>query len=201
MPNTITKTQDISLLTWQDIASAAIVISSAQDVSTKLGASFFIHIGRRTGSAFTAGWPNARIEVSAKASGNDAWVPVMFVTCSGGASLVNTTLNGAVSANASSFVVTANTNIAVGDVLFLGDASAANYELVRVKAVSGTTITPEENVTNSHTTGAIVTDQAEMFFGAIDLTSIARVRAVVDNIGSGQNIAARVMMNTGDSIG
>jgi hypothetical protein len=87
-------------------------------------------------------------------------------TPAAGASIANTTLNGAVSAAASSFVVTANTNMAAGDVLFLGDSSTSNYELVHVKAVSGTTITPEENVTFAHANGAIVTDQAELYYAS-----------------------------------
>ena len=69
--------------------------------------------------------------------------------------------SGAVSAGATSFVVSSATNIAVGDLLYLGDSSAANWEIVRVKGVSGTTITPEEAVTFAHANGAAVTDQAE----------------------------------------
>lgn len=193
--STITKTVGTSLVAWQDIASAAQVISSAQDVSTAFAAAFNIQLGRGTGTAFTAGWPNVRIEASGKSSGNDSWIPVAPFQMAVGASIANTTFNGAIIAGATSMVVTSASNIAVGDILFLGDASAANYELARVAGVSGTTITFEEAVTNGHSNGALVTDQAEVYFPVVDLSAFTRVRAVVDNAGSGQAIRAQILMN------
>lgn len=199
----LAKTQGTSLLAWQDIATTNVVVGSAVDVSTKLAATVFAWLGRNPAAgAFTAGWPNIRIEVSAKSSGTDAWIPVATFQPAVGATLANTTLNGAVLANASSFVVTANTNIAAGDILYLGHTTTpANYELVRVKGVSGTTITPEENVTNAHDTTAVVTDQAEMYMAQIDLTGVGRIRAVCDNANSGRTISVQVLMVTGDAIG
>lgn len=203
MSVSIAKTQGTSLLAWQDITNTNIVVGTAADVSTKLAATVLIWVARNPAAgAFTSGWPNIRIEVSAKSSGNDAWIPVASFQPAVGATLANTTLNGAVSANASSFVVTANTNIAAGDLLFLGHTTTpANYEVVRVKGVSGTTITPEENVTNAHDTTAVVTDQAEEYVAQIDLTGVGRIRAVADNAGSGRTISVQVLMVTGDSIG
>lgn len=197
---TINKTVGTSLVAWADVATANVSVGTALDVSTKLAATVFAQLGRRSGTAFTAGWPNIRIEASAKSSGNDAWVPIATFQPAVGASIANTTLNGAVSAGASSFVVTSGTNIAAGDVLFLkGDTDAGN-ELVRVKSVSGTTVTPEENVTNAHASGNALTDQAESYVAQLDLTAISRLRAVVDNAGSGQTIAAQVLCVTGDSL-
>lgn len=199
----IAKTQGTSLIAWQDIATTNVVVGSAVDVSTKLAATVLAFLGRNPAAgAFTVGWPNIRIEVSAKSSGTDAWVPAAIFQPVIGATLANTTLNGAVLANASSFVVTANTNLAAGDLVFLGHTTTpANYELVRVKSVSGTTITPEENVTNAHDTTAVVTDQAEVYIAQIDLTAVGRIRAVVDNLNSGRTIAVQVLMVTGDSVG
>lgn len=191
------KTQDQTLVAWQDIATANVVVGSALDVSLAFAAAIAIRIARRSGTAFSLGSPTVRLEGSNKSSGNDQWIPLFPVTPAVGSSIVNTTLNGAVSAGASSFVVTANTNIGAGDVLFLGDSSTANYELVRVKSVSGTTITPEENVTFAHANAAIVTDQAEVFFPAIDLAPYGRVRAVIENY-SGQSISAQVKCTTHD---
>lgn len=199
MPNTPAKTIAASLLAWQDIASGAVAISSAQNVATAWAAAFSIRLARKSGTAFTAGWPNVRIEASAKSSGNDHWTPLFAVQMAVGASIANTTLNGAVSAAASSCVVTSATNIAAGDLLLLGDASAANYELVRVLSVASTTVTFEEACSNAHSNGAVVTDQAEVYFPAVDLSTYSRVRAVCDNAGSGQTIAVEVLMNTFDS--
>lgn len=199
---TVSKTAGTSLAAWQDVATANVIVGTALDVSTKLAATVFAFLGRNSSSAFTAGWPNIRIEGSAKASGNDAWVPLATFQPVIGASIAATTLNGAVSANASSFVVTSATNIAAGDMMFLGHTSdTTKYELVRVKSVSGTTITPEENVTNAHDTGAVASDQAEAYAASLDLTGITRIRAVIDNAGSGRTIYVQVLCVTGDSIG
>lgn len=199
---TPSKTGDATFLAWQDIASAGQAIATALDVSTKLGAFLLLQLGRGTGAAFTAGWPNFRVEGSPNASGTYGWVPLATFQPAVGASIANTTLNGAVLAGATSFVVAAATNIAVGDVLFLGHTTdATKYELVRVKAVSGTTITPEEAVTYAHDTGALVTDQAEVYACEIDLSGIKRLRVVADNAGSGQAIKAAVTYSTWDSIG
>jgi hypothetical protein len=205
---TFTKTAAISLLAWQDVAATSVVLGSAVDVGVssavgKVSASFFAKYGRRTGTANPAGGPNIRIEASGKTSGTDTWIPITILTPQLGATIASTTLNGAVAAGATSFVVTAATNIAVGDILFLSDTSAANYEIVRVKTVSGTTITPEEPVTNAHATGAIVTDQSETFLvTGVDISSITRVRAVDDNeVASTQAHSIEVTMTTADSFG
>jgi hypothetical protein len=196
-----TKTVATSLVAWADIANAAQTISSAQDVSTKFAAAFNILLGRRSGSAFTSGWPNVRIEASGKASGNDSWVPLFSYQMQLGASIATTTLNGAVSAGSGTITVASGTNIAAGDLLFLGHTTLpANYELVRVKSISGTTVTLEENCTNAHDNGAPVTDQAESTFPIVNLAAYSRVRVVVDNAGSGQTIAAQVLMTTLDSL-
>lgn len=195
-----TKTVQTALLAWQDVSSTAQVISSSFDCSGKWSGAIGISLARRTGTAFTAGWPNIRIEASKKASPDNAsWIPIFTYQPGVGSNIVNTTLNGAVSANASTFVVTSATNIAIGDILFLGDSSASNYELVRVKSLSGTTITPEANVVNAHANSAIVTDQAEMAFPAIDLKEYVQLRAVADNANSGQAISVEVTLTTFDS--
>jgi hypothetical protein len=174
--------------------------TAIQTVTNKLAASFGVALARSTGSAYTVG-PKVRIEASYHGSNNQAWRQLDAIQMAVGASIANTTLNGAVSANAATFVVTSATNIAAGDILFLGDASAANYEIVRVKSVSGTTVTPEENVVNSHTTGAQVTDQAEIYsLGPYDLSTFARVRVILDNVGTGQGVYFRSIMNTLDSV-
>jgi hypothetical protein len=199
MPTTPTKTAGTVLLAWQDVATATVVLSPTQDVSAKWAAAFAIKLARRSGSAFAAGWPNVRVEASSKSSGNSDWVPLFSVQIAVGASLASTTLNGAVSAGATSCVVTAATNITAGDTLYLGDTSSANWELVRVKSVSGTTVTFEEACTFAHANGAAVTDQAESYFPACDLAPYARVRAVADNAGGGQTVAVEVVMSTLDS--
>lgn len=194
---TPTKTVQTDLVTWQDIATANVVLSSAFDVSTKRAGAFGVFLARRSGTALTSP-VNVRLEGAVAASG-DQWIPICAPYAMAlGASIANTTLNGAVSAGATSIVVAAATNIAAGDILFLRGNSDAQNELCRVKAVSGTTVTLEEGVLFAKNTGNAVTDQAEMVFPALDLTPYVRVRAVVENL-SGQSVAARVSLVTYDS--
>jgi hypothetical protein len=195
------KSANVSLLAWQDVSTGDIVISSASDVGTVWGASFGIRIGRKSGTAFTTGWPNIRIEGSTKASGNNSWIPLFIYQPQPGATIANTTLSAGLSGGETSFGVASASNIAVGDILFLADSSASNYEIVRVKSVVSTTITPEEAIVNAHANAAQVTDQAEMTFPAIDLTPYVRVRAVADNGNSGVTMAVEVLMTTFDSFG
>jgi hypothetical protein len=192
--NTPEKTSPTTLLAWQDVTAGNIAFSSPVNVSSNCLASFDIRIARRTGAAFTRGSPNIRIEASPKTSGNDCWIPLYQVQPVAGASIANTTNSGGISAGATSCVVASATNIAVGDDLFLGDSSPANYELVRVKSVSGTTVTFEEACTYSHAAGDKVISQDEYRTPELSLLTRMRVRAVCDNIQSGQGISIQVLM-------
>lgn len=195
------KTGGITLLSWQDVATASTVISSPQDVSTKLGAVVFGKIARRSGTAFTSGWPAVRVEASAVSSGDGAWYPIFTYVTNVGTAIANTTLSATVATGAQSFTVASSSNITAGDLVYLGDTSSANWELVRVRSVSGNVVTPEQATLKDHNSGASVTDQAEMIAAVLDLVSVLRVRVVVDAASSGQTCAVEFMMSTGDSIG
>lgn len=202
MATTPTKTIQTALLAWTDIASTAgtVNVGSAFDCSTIWAASVGIRLGRQSGTAFTAGWPNIRIEASKDASANNSWIPIYTYQMQLGATIANTTLSGAVTGGAGATLgVAAATNIAAGDILYLKDTSAANYELVRVVGVSGTTITVEETIVNNHANAAQVTDQAEEVWATFDLSTFKRIRAVVDNAGGGQAFAAEISLITFDS--
>lgn len=200
MPTSPNKTVQSALIAWMDIASAAVVLSSAFNCAAIWGAALAIRLGRRTGTAFTDGWPNIRVDASPFTSGS-VWLPIYTYRPAVGLNIANTTLNGVVSMGATTFVVNAATNIAIGDLLFLGDPTPSNYEIVRVKSLSGTTITPEEPVVNAHATAALVTDQAEMVFPPLDLSTYVRLRVAVDNSNSGQAISIDVQLLTFDSFG
>jgi hypothetical protein len=197
---TPTKTVQTALLAWQTVNGAAVAISSALDCASIFAAAVAIKVARTTSSAQSPSEPIVRIEASHKSSGTDSFVPIYQYQVATGSSVASTTFSGAASAAASSFGLSSGTNIAKGDILFLGDASASNYELVRVKAVSGGTITPEDALTNAHSSGATVTDQAEMVFPAFDLTPYRRIRAVVDNSNGNNNIIAEVSIVTLDNL-
>lgn len=201
MPTTsnLTKTIGTSHIAWQSLATATPLFGPAITTTNLIAICFGVAMGRAGGTAFTTS-PQLMIEVP-YSSGEDSWRYYDTVNFGLGASIANTTLNGAVSAGAGSCTVTSATNIAAGDLLYLGHTTdSTKYEIVRVKSVSGTTVTFEENCVYAHDSGALVTDQAEHYsLGPYDLSAFARVRAVVRNY-SGQTAYFRVLYNTLDSI-
>jgi len=201
MATTPTKVIQTPLLAWTDIASTAgtVSVGTGIDISTKWAGAVGIRLGRQSGSAFTAGWPNIRIEASTTASGNNSWVPLYNYQMQLGASVANTTLTAGITAGDATMAVTANTNIAAGDLVYIKDTSAANYELIRVKLVANLTITPEEVFVNNHANAAQVTDQAEEVWASFDLSTYTRLRYIVDNAGGGQAFAAEISLITFDS--
>jgi hypothetical protein len=199
----LTKTIGTVVTDWATAiaADAQAGHTAIQTVTGKLSASFEITLARSTGSAYTIG-PKVRIEGLYEGSATKTSPPLDAIQMAVGASIANTTLNGAVSAGATSCVVTSATNIAAGDILFLGHTTTpANYEIVRAKSVSGTTVNFEEACVNAHDSGAQVTDQAEIYsLGPYDLSTFARVRVILDNVGTGQGVYFRSIMNTLDSV-
>ncbi len=202
MPTTPNKTIQTALVAWQDIATGAVVLSSAVNVAGVWDASFFVRVARRSSSAFTAGWPNIRIEASNASSGNQGWIPLFTLQPPVGASVGKTTLNGAITAAATTAVLTSATNFVQGDLVYLGHTTtAANYEIVRVKSIASTTITFEEAGTFAHDNGCDISNQPFIANPAADLTPYTRVRAVVDNANGGITISVEVIMITMDSAG
>jgi hypothetical protein len=193
------KTGNRTLLSWQDVANGDVIVGSALDVSTIYALAVQIRMGRLSSGTFNEGWPVVRIEGSVTTSGNDHWAPIAAIQFNPGINIANTTLTGAVSSGATSFNVSLSTGIVVGDILFLGDTAPTGYELVRVKSINYTTITVEEPLTFSHASGATVTNQAEMYYPAFDVSAYLRVRAVFDNGNSGNSVAIEVLASSMDS--
>lgn len=196
---TITKTQGTSLLAPQSVASAAVLISSVLDVSTKFAATIFIHFGRRVVASLSAGCV-IRVEASAKSSGEGHWFPIAEF-------LSDLTINeseavsGTASAGATTVSVASTANLAAGDKVYFDNGTIANSEWHRIKSiVTNTSVTLEDALVNAQT-GATIYDRAEFFVAQIDCTAIGRLRVVVDNTGTGQAIAVEAEAVTGDSIG
>lgn len=196
---TITKTVGTSLLSLQSVASNTVVISSAQDVSTKLAATVFIHFGRRATTALTAGM-TFRVEASSQSSGDGHWYPVAsFLTAI--AASESEAVSGTVSSGTNVITVASTTNLTVGDLIYIDNGTIGNSEWGRIKAVStNTSVTIEDNLVNAQT-GATIYDRAEMFVAQIDLTAISRIRLVADGSNTGQAVAVEAHMITADSIG
>lgn len=196
---TLAKTASISLISLQQIASNSVVISAAQDVSTKFGASIYIHLGRDDiGGALTEG-VEFRVEASAKATGNDQWFPVAQMKS-------NTTLpeaealTGTEVAGDTVLEVASTTNLAVGDEILIKNTTIANSEWAKIKSVvANTSITIDTGLTNTQT-GSTVYDQAERIFFDIDCQNIVRLRLVVNASNTGRTIVVEAFMVTSDSI-
>jgi len=196
---TITKTQGTSLISLQSVASNTVVISSPQDVSSKLAATVFIHFGRRATTALTNG-AIFRVEGSSKSSADGHWYPLAtFQTQI--ATAESEAVSGTVSSGTNVITVASTTNLVAGDTIFIDNGTIGNSEWGRIKSiVTNTSVTIEDNLVNAQT-GATIYDQAEWFVAQLDLTSIGRIRLVADCSGTGQAVAVEAHMVTGDSIG
>jgi len=183
-------------------AADSAIVSADITCTTNMALAVCVTFARSGGSTFTAGkGPKVTVLVSDATSGIDNFYPIASRQMADGYLIANTTTNGAISADATSFVVTANTNITAGELIFVGDASAANYEAVQVRLISGTTIHIVGAFRYAHTTGALVTGQAEKPSPMqVDLGPFQRARIEVTSILSVQSFHFRVSYSTLDSL-
>ena len=198
---TITKTAGTNILAIQQVASNAVVVGAAQDVSTKLAASVFIHLGRDdTGGTLTEG-VGVRVEGSALSSGNSQWFTLAAFK-SATATPEAEAVSGTVAAGATAITVASTTNLVVGDKILAKNTTIANSEFCQIKSVTAnTSVTVIDALTNAQT-GATLYDQAEFYAAPnIDLTAISRIRVVIDGSNTGRTVVAEAYMVTGDSIG
>jgi len=195
----ISKTQGISLLTLQELASNTVVLSTAQDVSEKLGATIFIHFAVIDASGPLSDGVEFRIEASAKSSGNDQWYPLQtFKTYT--AAPEAEAVSGTVTSSTSIVPVASTTNFSAGDIVFFKNTTIGNSEWGRIKTVTANaSITLIDGLTNAQT-GSTIYDLSEMYTSQIDLTSIGRIRLVADGSRTGKAVALEAWMITGDSI-
>ena len=196
---TITKTAGTSIISLQSIAANTVVISSVQDVSTKLGATMFIQFGRRATTALTEGM-EFRIEASAQSSGDGFWFPMAsFKTNISAAE--SEAVSGTVASGTNVITVASTTNLTVADRIFIDNTTIGNSEWGKIKAISANvSVTIEDNLVNAQT-GSTIYDQAELYVAQLDLTAITRLRLVCDGSNTGQAVAVQAYTVTGDSIG
>lgn len=200
---TPTKTGSRSLLAHTQQATATITVGAWVDVSTWFAARVAIYMGRTVATAL-GNEVLFRLEGSYASSGDDNFFTIFERTSAKGkAAASSTTLNGATAANDATFVVTSATGIAAGDMLYLRETGTpANSEWVQVRSMSGTTVTPFNNLTRAHTSGINVADLAEVISWTEDLSSVLRVRLIVDSAtaASGQTVDVLAVLSTLDSV-
>jgi len=196
---TVSKTQGTTLLGLQQLSSNSVVVGTAQDVSTKLAATVFIHFALVDAGGVLLDGVEFRIEASAKSSGNDQWFPlVAFKTYT--AAPEAEAVSGTVSAAATTIAVSSTTNLSVGNIIFIKNATIANSEWARISGVTtNASITVIDGLTNAQT-GSTIYNLAEMYTAQLDLTAIGRIRLVADGSGTGRATVIQGLMTTGDSI-
>jgi hypothetical protein len=167
------------------VASNSFNIGTALDVSTYYGGDLRIRMGRGTATAFTTS-PVARVQASYLASptAND-WVTVAEFQPTVGVSVGSQAVSGTEAIGQTVVTLAAGTNFAAGDYVFFHNTTIANSEWCRVNSVSGADLTLQEALVFAQT-GATCRDQAEEYHLSLDLTSIQKIRLVVDGFGSGQ---------------
>lgn len=184
----LTKVTEVTLYAIASTSSNTLSVGSAVDVSTYYAASVRIRMGRATGTAFTVA-PTFRVQVAYKTSptAND-WSTIANFSPQLGTSIASQAVSGTVNAGATTFGVAAATNFAAGDYLFLHNTTIGNSEWTRLVSISSTTITQSEALVNAQT-GSTCRDQAEEYSMAnVDLTSVQKMRLLVDGSGSGQAV-------------
>lgn len=183
----LTKITSASLLTIVSTAPNAVTIGAAVDVSTYYGVDVKIRVGRGTGTAFTVP-PIIRIEGSYLASptAND-WISLAEFSPALGASIGSTAVSGTEAAGQTVVSLTSATNFTAGDYIFFHNTTIANSEWSRIVSVATNDITIEEGLVFAQT-GATARDQAEQFRATLDVTSIQKIRLVVNGAGSGQAV-------------
>jgi hypothetical protein len=203
--STFNKTQGTSLLALQTVASGAVVLGSALDVSGKMSAMVGIHVGRTIATALTN--PHkVRIEASTKSSLDGHWYPLAEFLTGIAASTTTATLTTGTTAGDKTLPMTTTTAIVVGDRVYIREAGAeTNSEFGRVVTVNGgVSVVIEDGTLFSHTvTTTKVWSQAEMFVAQLDLSGVGRIRVVADSgyANVGQTVVCEAHIVTCDSFG
>ncbi|MDB5349180.1 MAG: hypothetical protein JWN86_427 [Planctomycetota bacterium] len=190
----LSKTDGITLLALQSVASNTVVLGTAVDVSSKFAASIGIHFGRRIATALTA-VANFRLEVSMKSSEDGQWFTIPLPS-SDFAAVTAQAVSGTVSSGTNVITVAATAGFVAGTLIYID-----NSEWGRVKSiVLNTSITIEDNLVNAQT-GSTIYSGANIFnLVQVDLAAVKRIRLVADCSGTGQATAVEAFMFTGDSI-
>lgn len=186
-----TKTLSVALLSPQTISNNSRAVGTAVDVSGVHSLGLTMFLARTNATAHVTPWARLVVEGCPSATDDSMFSPIATLLMPAGSSVAATTTSGAVLAGATSFSVASATNIAAGALLFVGDPSQSNWEVVRVQSVSGTTLTIDGAFQFSKATGQGVNSQAErVTIPSMDVTGLARIRVACLNQ-SGQSVIAR----------
>lgn len=187
-----------TLFTLASTAASTVAISSALDVSTKMGGLVYVRFGRRAATAAGAG-VNIRLEASMASSGDNTWFPFAIFTTAFATSEAEA-VSGTVSSGTNVITVAATTNLAAGDLIFIDNGTIANSEWGRIKSiVAATSVTIEDNLVNAQT-GSTIYDLAEIYSPVSIPEGAYRIRAVLDGSLFTQAFACEIRYTTIDGV-
>lgn len=190
-----------AILAHQAVAHPNTVVGSAQDVSTKLGATIILfHASVEAAENTNPG--RFLVQVSGAASGNEDWGTVAeFDATISTADTEAMTATEAVGVTA--LAVAATAGFAANDCLYIQDAGVVgDGEWARCREiVTDTTIDLVDGLTNAKDASDVIWNDADIFICQLDLTAVGRVRVVFQHEGSaGVNCHVKGLMITGDAI-
>lgn len=196
---TFTKSVAAPLLTLQSVAASSVAISSAFDLSTKMGGMVQVRFGRRAATAAGAG-ANIRIEVSRATSGDNTWFPLAVFT-SAFAAVEGEAISVSSASGQKVVSVASTTNLVAGDIIFIDNTTIGNSEWGRIKSISANaSVTLEDDLVNTQGTSSTLYDAAEIYSPVSIPEAVMRIRAVADGALFTQAFAVEVSLMTIDGI-
>lgn len=179
-----TKTIQTELMASSAVAASVIVASTVLSLTGIKQATIFIDHGRTSTVAFGAlGGTNYLIQGSEKAAGNDTWRTLATLVADS-AACSSALSSGAVGAGTTVITILSGTAFAANDlIMWANTADVANStEWARVATVTGTaSFTILDGITNAQGSTVVITNKAEHFVTTLDVSSLTRVRVVVNN--------------------
>ncbi len=194
------KTAGTSILALQNVATGAVLLSNAIDVSVKFSGVVYVHVGRTSNTAPTTAL-QIRIEASAKEDPNEAgfWFP-LAVFQSTINSITSQAVNGTCNSGQNVVAMTATAGMALSDLVYIKNSTIANGEFGIVSAInSNTNIHIEDNLVNAQT-GSTVYPNAQRFIAQLDLSAVKRIRVVANNNNGGVGFDVDAWLSTLDTI-
>lgn len=190
-------------LTYSTIVAPVVVTNGNQgtrttlDLTTKRGAWLYGFIGRRAATALTR---SGLIAIRPTQNSTQPIPGTRYDMVSSIVAAISTTLNGAVSAAATTYVLTSATSFVVGDVLCLhsDDGNANRVEFSRVHSISSNTITPEFAALIAHNNADRVTTQGDVFVTWLPGGDVYEIRPL-NNSGQDLVFALYAAVDNGDT--
>jgi len=187
------KTIQTELLAITLVAANAQQKSSELDLTNIKKVAVLIDHGRTATTAFVVAGTEYIVDVSQKASGNDAWRTIASAVC-GIAAATEITADAQEVAGQTLIEIGSNTPV-VNDIVFWENATLANSEWMKVVAiVAGTSFTILDGLTHTQEVAKKIYNKGEQYVLLLDVNAYTRLRVIVNNNNGTTNaqVASRV---------